>query len=159
MNAHDYPPLTEPEQIPRNFAKAWNRRDPAALAALFDDDADFVNVVGLWWRDRDSIYQAHKYGLEVIFNESAVRVGRVEVKYLSDDIATVHARMTLSGQSPIGETLAPQMRMNLFTFVVHRREGRWSCAAAHNTDVIVGAETNVVDETGAFRSVDYRTKS
>ena len=148
--------MYEPEQIPRVFAKAWNRRDPRQLASIFDEDADFVNVVGLWWRDRESIFEAHKYGLEVIFNESALRVGRVEVKYLADDVAVVHARMSLSGQTPIDGLHAPRLRMNVMTFVAHRREATWSCAAAHNTDVVVGAETNIVDETGALRSVDYR---
>jgi hypothetical protein len=28
--------------------------------------------------------------------------------------------------------------------------------SAHNTDVIVGAETNIVDQDGVFRSADYR---
>ena len=40
---------TRPEQIPSLFAEAWNRRDPNPLSALFEDDAEFVNVTGLWW--------------------------------------------------------------------------------------------------------------
>jgi len=152
----DYPALDDPGQIPRVFAKAWNRRDPRKLASIFDEDADFVNVVGLWWRNRESIFEAHKYGLEVIFKDSALRVGRVEVKHLSDDVAVVHARMSVTGQTPIGDLDAPRMRMNVMSFVVHRRGDAWSCASAHNTDVVVGAETNVVDADGALRSVDYR---
>lgn len=152
----DYPVLNEPDQIPRVFAKAWNRRDPETLASIFDEDADFVNVVGLWWRNRDAIREAHKYGLDVIFGDSALRVGRVEVKFLSNDIAVVHARMSLSGQTPTADTGTTQMRMNIMSFVTHRRAGRWSCASAHNTDVIVGAETNIVDQDGVFRSADYR---
>ena len=37
---------TSPEDIPAWFARAWNGRDPAALAVLFDEDAEFVNVDG-----------------------------------------------------------------------------------------------------------------
>jgi hypothetical protein len=37
------------------FVDAWNHRDPDALAALFDTDAEFVNVTGLWWHTRDEI--------------------------------------------------------------------------------------------------------
>src|SRR5688572_12568259 len=36
-----------PEEIPSLFAEAWNLRDPDALASLFEDDAEFVNVTGL----------------------------------------------------------------------------------------------------------------
>jgi hypothetical protein len=35
---------TSPADIPALFARAWNGRDPAALAVLFDEDAEFVSV-------------------------------------------------------------------------------------------------------------------
>ena len=57
-----------PEEIPALFAQAWNDRDPDALASLFDEDAEFVNVTGVCWHDRASIRKAHAYGLERIFN-------------------------------------------------------------------------------------------
>ncbi|MGK9232137.1 SgcJ/EcaC family oxidoreductase [Inquilinus limosus] len=47
------------EDVPAAFIAAWNRHDMAALAALFAEDADFVNVVGLWWRSRAEIEAAH----------------------------------------------------------------------------------------------------
>ena len=58
-----------PEEIPALFARAWNDRDPDALASLFDEDAEFVNVTGLCWHDRESIRKAHAHGLERIVNE------------------------------------------------------------------------------------------
>lgn len=48
-----------PEEIPSLFVEAWNRRDPNRIASLFDQDAEFVNVTGLWWHDRASIRKAH----------------------------------------------------------------------------------------------------
>jgi hypothetical protein len=71
------------------------------LPSIFDADAEFVNVTGLWWHDRESIRQAHAYGLKHIFDRSILQLVRVKVKWLSDDIAVVHARMRLSGQTPI----------------------------------------------------------
>jgi uncharacterized protein (TIGR02246 family) len=38
--------LDRPEDIAAAFAAAWNVRDADAIAALFEDDAEFVNVVG-----------------------------------------------------------------------------------------------------------------
>ena len=87
-----------PEDLPRLFVEAWNKRDPDALASLFDSHAEFVNVTGLWWHDRASIRKAHAYGLERIFNASTLTVDERRVKQLSDDVAIVHAAMTLSGQ-------------------------------------------------------------
>jgi len=34
------------------FADAWNQHDMEAFAQLFAADAEFVNVVGLWWKGR-----------------------------------------------------------------------------------------------------------
>lgn len=154
----DYTPLDRPESIPTVFVEAWNARDPDEIAALFDDDAEFVNVTGLWWHDREAIRQAHAYGLERIFNHSTLRLGVVRVKPLSDDIAVVHTRMTLTGQTAVDGVASPAGRMNIFSFVVHRTPDGWRCASAHNTDVVPGMETNVMDEQGRLRSVDYRER-
>ena len=147
-----------PERIPALFAEAWNARDPDGIAALFDEDAEFVNVVGLWWHDREAIRQAHAYGLTRIFDRSTLRVGAVRVKRLSDDVAVVHARMHLEAQTPVGDVVRPRARTNVFTFVARRTPDGWRCAAAHNTDVVPGAETNVVDDAGRLRGADYRPR-
>jgi uncharacterized protein (TIGR02246 family) len=151
-------PLDTPESIPEAFAAAWNRKDARALASIFDDDAEFVNVVGLWWHDRAAIEQAHAYGFERIFPDSTLKLLRVTVKQLRDDVAVVHARMRLTGQSPAGEEDAPRPRTNVFTFVIHRTPTGWRCAAAQNTDVVPGAETNAIDASGALRPADYRER-
>lgn len=147
-----------PERIPASFAAAWNARDPDALAALFDADAEFVNVVGLWWHDREAIRRAHAYGLTRIFQHSTLRVGAVRIKRIRDDVAVVHARMHLEGQTPVGGAAAPRPRTNIFSFVVHHTAEGWRCASAHNTDVVPGAETNVVDESGWLWPVEYRRR-
>jgi len=152
----DYTPLDQPEHVPAVFVEAWNRRDADGIAALFDEDAEFVNVTGLWWHDREAIRRAHAYGLERIFNQSTLRLGAVRVKHLSDDVAVVHARMTLTGQTATGDVRAPGSRTNVFSFVVHQTPDGWRCASAHNTDVVPNMETNVMDADGRLRAVDYR---
>ena len=155
--AGTHPTATRPELIPSLFAAAWNSRDPDSLALLFEDDAEFVNVTGLWWHDRASIRKAHAYGLQRIFNESTLSVGETRVKHLSPDVAVVHARMTLSGQTPIGKVRAPGSRTSVFSFVARRAGDGWLCASAHNTDVVPDMETNIVDDEGAFRAANYHS--
>jgi uncharacterized protein (TIGR02246 family) len=152
----DYSPLDRTGNIPRVFVEAWNARDPDAIAVLFDEDAEFVNVVGLWWHDREAIRRAHAYGLTRIFDRSTMRLGVVRVKHIGDDVAVVQARMHLEDQTPVGDVARPGARMNIFTFVAHRTEEGWRCAAAHNTDVVPGMETNLVDDEGRLGAVDYR---
>lgn len=150
--------IKKPEEIPDLFVKAWNYRNADGIADLFDEDAEFVNVVGLWWHTRQDIRKAHAYGLKTIFNKSLLEVRRVKVKYLSDNVAVVHARMRLTGQTALGETKHPASRNNIFSFVAHRTSQGWMCASAHNTDVIPGAETNIITESGEVRAVDYRVR-
>lgn len=145
-----------PEALAAAFVDAWNRRDPDALAALFDTDAEFVNVAGLWWHTREEIRRAHAYGLTRIFQDSRLQATDVKVKRLSDDIAVVHARMTLAGQTSVDEIAAPRPRSNVMSFVVHRTPAGWRCASAHNTDIVPGSETNVIDGQGRLRPVSYR---
>jgi uncharacterized protein (TIGR02246 family) len=90
--------LPAPEDMPRAFAAAWMARDAGALAALFAEDADFVNVVGIWWEDRAAIHKAHHYGLTTFFRDSRLTVGRVKLRMLAPRAAVVHARMILTGQ-------------------------------------------------------------
>jgi uncharacterized protein (TIGR02246 family) len=151
-------PINRPEDVVVMFLEAWNHRDPDALAALFDKDAEFVNVTGLWWHTRDEIRSAHAYGLTRIFKDSWLRATDIRVKLLSDEIAVVHARMTLTGQTSVGEISAPRPRSNVMSFVVHQTPAGWRCVSAHNTDVVPGSETNIIDDHGRLRSVSYRDK-
>ncbi len=151
------PSLDTPERIPAVFVEAWNARDPVTLASVFDEDAEFVNVTGLWWHDRAAIQRAHAYGLKHIFGDSELRIVRRTVKWLRDDVAVVHAKMRLTGQTPVAGVEAPGPRQTIFFFVVHRTPRGWRCAAAHNTDVVPAAETNVLDDEGRLRPVSYGT--
>lgn len=42
----------KPEHVATAFANAWNRHDMDEFASLFASDANFVNVVGVWWKNR-----------------------------------------------------------------------------------------------------------
>jgi uncharacterized protein (TIGR02246 family) len=94
---------------------SWKRGITAirTLAALFDTDADFVNVTGLWWHTRDEIRSAHAYGLTRIFKDSRLQATDTRVKRLSDEISVVHARMALTGQTPVDEITSPRPRSNV----------------------------------------------
>ncbi|HZB24594.1 MAG TPA: SgcJ/EcaC family oxidoreductase, partial [Vicinamibacterales bacterium] len=128
---------TSPEHIPTLFARAWNERDPDALASLFDEDAEFVNVSGTCWHDRESIRKAHAQGLRSSVDNSTLAASETKVKLLSPEVAVVHARMTRSGDGDGTPGAAPQSgpRSTMVSFVVHRAGDRWLCASAHNTDV------------------------
>ncbi|WP_420454857.1 YybH family protein [Rubrivirga sp.] len=144
--------------MPTAFAAAWQARDPDALADLFEPDAEFVNVVGLWWHGRAAIRKAHAYGLAVLFRDSALTVVRTRERALSETVTVVHALFRLTGQSPVGGVDRPGDRRTVFSFVMRRGADGWRCASAHNTDVVAGAETHVRATDGTLRAADGRSR-
>src|SRR5690606_36274226 len=109
---HESPPEV-PEAIPALFAAAWNDREPDRIAALFEPDAEFVSVTGEWWHDRETIRKAHAYGLARIFADATLAVLETRVKHLSSEIAVVHARLRLVGQTPVAGVRQPAPRSTL----------------------------------------------
>ncbi|MEM7482520.1 MAG: SgcJ/EcaC family oxidoreductase [Acidobacteriota bacterium] len=135
----DHPPA--PHNLPARFANAWNAHDAEALAGLFADNADFVNVVGLWWRDRDAIRKAHAYGFKVFFAQARLDIEQVEVRRLGLPVAVIHARWKLTGQTPRSGGRATE-RQGVLQFVAERQgHDDWIIVAAQNTERIRGAET------------------
>ena len=97
------------EDVPAAFIAAWNRHDMAALAALFTEDAEFVNVVGLWWRTRAEIEAAHAATHATMFRDSRLKGDMAEVTSLGPGIAALHVTWTLTGQStPDGTPAEPR---------------------------------------------------
>ncbi|MDX8450453.1 SgcJ/EcaC family oxidoreductase [Mesorhizobium captivum] len=64
------PVISRPEDAATAFADAWNRHDMDDFAALFAEGANFVNVVGMWWKNRTEIERAHRATHETMFRDS-----------------------------------------------------------------------------------------
>lgn len=150
-------PLLEPVDVAQRFADAWNARDATALAALFVEDADFVNVVGLWWRKRRDIRKAHDYGLKTFFRSAWLTVEEVRLRRIGESAAVVHALCRLEGQYGPDGTVA-DARRSILVFVLQNIDADWRVVAAQNTEVVPGAETFVAD-TDSRRPVDYRDRA
>lgn len=149
--------METPADVVADWQEAWNAADADALAALFAKDAEFVNVVGLWWHDRESIRDAHDFGFRTIFPGSTMSMGEPRVRFLGEDAAVVHSHWHLVGQvSPAGEQAGP--REGIFIFVLERREAGWIAVAAQNTDVVPGTQTHINTAEGRS-TIHYRRRS
>ncbi len=154
-----YKPVFNPEEFPHRFAEAWNQYNADGIAALFFEDADFVNVTGKWWDNKTDIWKAHDFGLRIIFQNSKAEVLKVKVKHVTDDVAVVHCRFKVSGQTKSGEQEKVGDRETMFLFVAKKQENdEWLCVSAQNTDIIFGEQTNIRDESGQLKAVSYKKK-
>jgi len=146
--------LSDPAEFFAAFVSAWHDRDGAAIGALFAEDADFVNVVGLWWRRRTDIARAHDYALKSFFADTRLDPRATTLRLLGESHAVVHCRFHLSGQrAPDGSRAGD--RQTVMSVVLERRGAGWLAVSAQNTDVQPGAETFV--NAKRLGPADYRT--
>jgi len=129
----------KPKSVPAAFMDAWNNHDMQALAALFVEDAHFVNVVGAWWKSRIEIEAAHKATHATIFKNSRLVGETGDVVRLGPNIYAVHLSWQLSGMNnPNGTPSAPRRGIMLF-ILTEEPEGLWRIKIAQNTDIVEGA--------------------
>ena len=112
-------------------------------------------MVGLWWQKRSDIEKAHDYGLKVIFNNSTLKIIRTKVKYLTDEVAIIHAKTSLVNQTSLREDEKTLKRSNILIFVVKKENDIWRCHAAQNTEIIPGKETWLFNDKGSMEAVNY----
>ena len=148
-------PIEKPSEIAERFKEAWNSYDAEGIARLFFENADFVNVTGKWWDNKEDILKAHEFGFRVIFKNSHLEILNVKEKMLSEDIAIVHTRIRLTGQTEKDVEKA-DIRETMFLFVLRKIDGQWLCESAQNTDIVFGMQTNIRDEKGELKSVSYK---
>jgi len=123
-------PIDRPEAAPAAFAAAWNAHDMAMLAALFDEDATFVNRFGHYVRGVDAIIALHRPIHDTIYSDSTLTNELIDVVPIGEGHAIVHfwSRLAAGVAHPAG----PHLIDTLLQAVLARGEGGWLIRAAEN---------------------------
>ncbi len=117
---------TPDEQAIIDLVAAYNdareTRDPAAIDALFTDDADQLVSSGEWRRGRDTLVKGMLGSSQ---RNPGTRTLTVEtVRFVSDEVAIADARYEIAG--------ADSVRKMWSTFLAKKEDGRWRIAAIRN---------------------------
>ena len=105
-----------------------------SFANLFAEDADFVNVIGMWWHGRPEIQKAHEAIHATRMKNSNLVATETAVRVLRPDVAVVHMRWQLSGDTGIDGVPLPT-RQGILSFVTVSAQGQWLVSSAQNTDI------------------------
>ena len=116
------------------FVDAWNRHDMRALAALFAEDADFVDVFGNWFKDRTAIEHALAQRHATVFRNSRFAEKDVVVRFHRPDLAIVHAVIELTGAVDRQSHPLPP-GLGVITSVIEKANSGWQVIALQNTAV------------------------
>jgi uncharacterized protein (TIGR02246 family) len=120
--------------VTQEFIDSWNEHDMSRLAALFAEDADFVDVFGNWFRDRIAIEQALTQRHVTVFKDSLFAEKDFAVRFVKPDLAIVHLVIELSGAiDRQGQQLPPGL--GVITSVIQGVAGSWRIIALQNTTV------------------------
>jgi len=113
---------------------SWNRHDMHSFAALFAQDADFVDVFGNWFRNREAIERVLTERHASVFKDSRFTEKEVVIRMPKGDLAVVHTVLELSGAfDPQGNPLPPGL--GVMTYVLDKADGDWRIIALQNTAV------------------------
>ncbi|MCB1882432.1 MAG: SgcJ/EcaC family oxidoreductase [Geminicoccaceae bacterium] len=130
-----------PEAVASAFVDAWNRHDMRAFGALFAEDADFVNVVGTWWKGQAEIEAAHARSHATVFRDSRLDGRAVSVRRLGPGAAAVHLAWGLTGHLALDGGPSGGPRRGILLLVVTEEAEGWRIRAGQNTDVVPGLST------------------
>lgn len=120
------------------FAETWNRHDMDAFAELFAEDAEFVNVVGIWWKGRPEIQRAHELTHQTMFRSSRLSIRDIATRFPVPGIAIARCCWTLEGHvSPEGHALPA--RNGILVHTLQKIAGTWRIIDSQNTDIVEGA--------------------
>jgi uncharacterized protein (TIGR02246 family) len=118
---------------------SWNRHDMKAYAALFEEGADFVNVVGMHWNGRAEIEAVHIRLHETIFRNTSLSDVKSTIRLLTPEIALVHVAWEMHGAEGLENWQVPEVRhghMSLVLIANPKAEHGWLITALHNTEVV-----------------------
>lgn len=124
-----------PQVLVDGFVRAWNAHDMKAFGALFAEDADFVNVVGMWWKGRAEIQAQHEATHATRFKTTTLAATGTAVRLLRGDVAVLHLSWELTGElDPNGKAEPP--RRGVMQIVAAKQADGWKIIAAQNTNAL-----------------------
>ena len=121
------------------YCDAWNRHDMDALAELFTDDAQWVNIVGMHWPGRTAIVAAHNAYHRTFFKTTEIEAAEIEIGKVAPAVATAVVLLKVGAFTPPDGIARPKSD-NRLSLILARRAGRWTIAHGHNTVVDAGAQ-------------------
>jgi uncharacterized protein (TIGR02246 family) len=121
-----------------SFDEAFNRHDADAVAALFTEDAEFINVAGMWWRGKAEIRRGTAFVLANIFQNTTIQTDSVSVRFPTRDtaIAVIAQHTVGSFVLPDGTRIASTN--NRLTYFLVNAAGRWLITGGQNTEIRPG---------------------
>ena len=119
---------------------AWNAHDTKAMVANMTEDVQWVNVVGMWWKGKAQVLQAHEAFHQTIFKHRQLHTPEtVALRAITPDVVIATIVQPSDGfTTPDGHVNPPGR--DVLTEVFVRHSGRWLLTEGHNTTLVEAAQ-------------------
>ncbi|MGU3409640.1 SgcJ/EcaC family oxidoreductase [Microbacterium sp. M1A1_1b] len=123
---------SRPGELARAFVRSFNQGDARALAALFADDAEFVNIYGIRMSGRSGIEHGHRAAFASRLGGAALTTTRVDEHQVAPDVAVVQLSWRLAKAPDADPTLVVPDSAGVLTFTAVRADAAWQFIAGAN---------------------------
>lgn len=121
-------------EILEAFCNGWNQHNAELFSQVFDEDADFTNVMGLSKTGRAAIAALHGPLFKTIWAFSTLTITESKIRMIKPDVACVDARWKLDGLKD-NNGLDRSPRNGLLSFVMTKANDVWKITVMHNMDL------------------------
>jgi uncharacterized protein (TIGR02246 family) len=117
------------EDVVGGLIAAWNNGDALGFAGFFQEDADLVNIHGMYLHGRQSIAGLYDMLFRSVFADSSTSAKISRKRFINKTTVVVHALVEFVASSG-----AMAGRHSALTSLVMVRDGsHWQVASQHNT--------------------------
>jgi len=115
---------------------AWNRHDMEAFVADTTPDVDWINVVGMHWKGRETVLRAHAVLHKGLFATSRLLPLEITtMREIAPNVVVETHVNRIEGASAQSSGAAYPDSGNLITMVFVKTQAGWRIAHAHNTTI------------------------
>jgi uncharacterized protein (TIGR02246 family) len=123
------------------MVNSWNNHDHSDMKNYTTVDCDWVNIVGMWWKNRKEVEFSTQFYHDRMFKKTPMKKKDVAVRFISPTVALVHFTSHIgSFATPDGHIMPEGDDLALLVYVKHN--GKWLMTAGENVVVDPIAQKN-----------------
>ena len=121
---------------------AWNKNDMNAYTQFLTEDGTWINVVGMFWRNKKEAVKAHLAFADVLFKYSTVTYDLIKLRYIAPDVTISYVKWTYTTTQdfnlPDGKTSGGKkgdVTYSLMELMFVKQNNQWLITSVTNTNI------------------------
>lgn len=123
------------------MVNSWNKHDHSDMKNYTTPDCNWVNIVGMWWKNLKEVEYSTQFYHENMFKTTPMTKKNISIKMIRNDVALVHFLSHIgSFKTPNGEIMPEADNLALLVYV--KDKGKWLLKSGENVVVDDRAKPN-----------------